>query len=727
MKRFALTAMLLAAAPSLANVPEIGWPRAIEAEKGKVVIYQPQLDSLVGDKLIGRAAVSVEPKGSEDPVFGVIRFESRMATDRDTRTMRIEDLNITHVGFADATDEQKENFESFVENEILQWDMTLSLDRVLASLAVVQQERDAARGLKFDPPVILFADSPSILIMIDGEPRFEAIEGSKLERLINSPFTIVRDSMKGKVYLDGGTTWYVAADVKEPWMAEENPPKNVASLRSEEAAKAARDAASGTDDRVPRIVVATKPTELIVIDGRPEYTPLTIELLGVTNSDSDVLLEIETQRFFVVLSGRWYASKSLDGPWGYVPSEELPASFSEIPPASIAGHVLAFVPGTEEAEQAVLDNQIPQTAAVKRGAAVLSIEYDGEPKFKAIEGTGMEYAVNTSDSVLRIDGKYWVCRQAVWYEGASPNGPWTVATARPDDVESIPASNPHYNVKYVYVYDSTPDVVYVGYTPGYYGSYYYGGCVVYGTGWYYPSWYGSYYYPYHSTWGFNVGYNPYSGWSVGLSWSSGPFTIGIGYGFGGGYGGYPYHGGGYWGPRYGYHGGGNVNIGEINIGEVNIGNRGDRGDRGNLAGGADRTRSGRDNIYNRSGNRERIADRTARGSRQPTAVTDRANNVLAGRDGNVYRKSGDGWQRREGGDWKPADSSRAGTGSSGDLGASGRGSRASGAGGTSGLNRDYGARQRGNQWSSGYSRGGSRGSFSGSRGGGARRGGGRRR
>jgi hypothetical protein len=47
-----------------------------------------------------------------------------------------------------------------------------------------------------------------------------------------------------------------------------------------------------------------------------------------------------------------------------------------------------------------------------------------------------------------------------------------VATSRPDDVESIPASNPHYNVKYVHVYDSTPDVVYVGYTPGYYGSYY---------------------------------------------------------------------------------------------------------------------------------------------------------------------------------------------------------------------------------------------------------------
>jgi len=52
----------------------------------------------------------------------------------------------------------------------------------------------------------------------------------------------------------------------------------------------------------------------------------------------------------------------------------------------------------------------------------------------------------------------------------------------PDDVQDIPPDNPHYNVKYVYIYDSTPDVSYVGYTPAYMGSYVYGPCVVYGTG-----------------------------------------------------------------------------------------------------------------------------------------------------------------------------------------------------------------------------------------------------
>ena len=207
MKNVALiTLLLLVPAASFANVPEVGWPRGIEAEEGEVVIYQPQLDSLEGDKLTGRAAVSVSPVDSDELIFGVIRFESRMETDRDARTMRIADLDITHVGFTDATDAQKERFGSFVEREILEWDMTLSLDRVLASLAAVQQEREAAKGLKFDPPVILFSDTPAVLVMIDGEPKYKAIEGSTLERLVNTPFTIVRDPAADRYYLDGGTT-----------------------------------------------------------------------------------------------------------------------------------------------------------------------------------------------------------------------------------------------------------------------------------------------------------------------------------------------------------------------------------------------------------------------------------------------------------------------------------------------------------------------------------------
>jgi len=230
----------------------------------------------------------------------------------------------------------------------------------------------------------------------------------------------------------------------------------------------------------------------------------------------------------------------------------------------------------------------------------------------------------------------------------------------PDEIYTIPPSNPHYNVTYVKVYDSTPEVVYVGYTPGYTSSYVSHGCVVYGTGWYYrPYWYGSYFYPRPSTWGFHVRWNPWYGWSFGLSYSTGPFHFSFGYGGWGGS-----WGGGWWGPgpyrpypRYGYgagyragyrHGYANgrfaggrpVHYGNTNI---NINN----------------------NIYARPSNADRVArtrDRSARPQQQPAVARDRANNVYTDKQGNVYRRNDNGsWDRRENGGWSTADVPAAGT------------------------------------------------------------------
>jgi hypothetical protein len=123
----------------------------------------------------------------------------------------------------------------------------------------------------------------------------------------------------------------------------------------------------------------------------------------MSNTDSDVLLYIKSQEHYVLLAGRWYAGSKLQGPWQYVPGEELPPDFGRIPEDSEMGTVLYAVPGTDIAKEAVLDAQIPQTAAIDRKKATLSVEYDGEPKFEAIKGTKMAYAVNTAprSSVLR--------------------------------------------------------------------------------------------------------------------------------------------------------------------------------------------------------------------------------------------------------------------------------------------------------------------------------------
>jgi hypothetical protein len=215
----------------------------------------------------------------------------------------------------------------------------------------------------------------------------------------------------------------------------------------------------------------------------------------------------------------------------------------------------------------------------------------------------------------------------------------------------------------VYIYDSTPDVVYFGYTPGYTGSYVYNTTIVYGTGWYYRPWISPYYYyPRYGTWGFHISYNPWTGWGFGLSWGWGPFRVG-------------FHTGGYWHRHHHWHhhhhgrwgpGGyrprpvhyGNTNI---NINNINVG-------RGNAGGGNIATRD--NNLYRDKGQKAQVAqtrdfrpgtqevrDRAAGTDR--AAVTDRAatrpsaarNDVFTDKNGNVYRQSDGGWQKNDGKGW----------------------------------------------------------------------------
>ena len=202
--------------------------------------------------------------------------------------------------------------------------------------------------------------------------------------------------------------------------------------------------------------------------------------------------------------------------------------------------MLATVPGTPAAQEAVIANSIPQTAEVNREEAKFEANYDGEPQFQAVPDTSLQYAANTPTPVIRVDPtSYYAVQGGVWFMGGSPLGPWVVATAVPPVIYSIPTASPIHYVTYVRIYRYSPTVVWVGYTPGYLGTCYSPwGTVVYGTGWAYRPWIGRYWYGAPMTWGFGVGisWNAWSGWNVGFGW-----------------GGYRPIYRPYWGPYYGWH------------------------------------------------------------------------------------------------------------------------------------------------------------------------------
>jgi uncharacterized membrane protein YgcG len=377
----------------------------------------------------------------------------------------------------------------------------------------------------------------------------------------------------------------------------------------------------------------------------------------MSNSNNDVFMDIESQTYYVLLSGRWYTSKSLDGEWSYVPGDKLPPDFAKIPPGSAKGNVLVSVPNTTQAKDALIQTEIPQTAAVEKSKAHLTVTYDGEPKFVKIKGTSMKYAVNTTTPVIFVDNRYYACDNAVWFVAPTPNGPWVVAENVPQEIQNIPPDCPIYNVKYVYIYSSTPSVVYVGYTPEYFGWYPYYGTVVYGTGYYYPAWYGNFYCPTPATFGFGVHYNSYTNsWTFGFSWSNGFNTVAYGWNN-------MWHNNGWWGPgHYIYHpvyvNNGNININRnITINDNNFNRHWNVPNQihvGNKTFNIHQE-TVRNNLYQRGNNINRAAPQ-----RMPSSVNNARlakntpNNVLLDKEGNVYRNQHNQWQRSNGRTWQEA-------------------------------------------------------------------------
>lgn len=685
------------------------WPREISVPQGKVIVYQPQPDLLDGNQLDARAAVALEIIGSEAPVFGAIWFTARLETDRAERTATLVDISVTRTRFAEQDEAKAEQLKNLLETEMPKWDIVIAMDRLLATLEIREQQIKAVSQINTEPPVILFVPEPAVLITIDGEAKLKKEEGSDLMRVINTPFTLLLDSKKRTYYLNADAkTWYTATDIKGDWVIATSVPKEIAALTPEQepADEEDLDEEDAEPGAPPKIYVATKPTELISTTGEPEYTPISgTELLYMSNTDSDLFLHLTDQQHYVLLAGRWYAADSLDGPWGYIPGNKLPQDFAKIPEDDQMGTVLYAVPGTSLAEEAVLDAQIPQTATIERKKASLDVEYDGDPEFEEIQDTTMEYAANTPTPVIHAGTLYYAVDEAVWFVSSNATGPWVVATSVPDLIYTIPPTSPVYHVTYVRIYDYTDDVVYVGYLPGYTGTYVYNTTIVYGTGYYYPGWYRTHYYPRTSTWGFHVRYNPWSGWNFGLSYSSGPFTFYFGRG--------SWYRGGWWGPhryrgyRHGYH-------------------RGYRSGRrsGYRAGyRAGQRNANRQNMYKSSRNQARSTPQSqARNQARSSAGGSRANNVYSDRDGNVHRKTDQGWQQRSGNSWQ-SDGGRPDTQamqSRPDTAKTQPSSQPSSAGQNASrsrqLDRSQSNRQRGSQRTNSYNR-----SRGGSRGGGRRR------
>jgi hypothetical protein len=651
-----------------------GWPRERVLDGNRLIIYQPQVDDWKDFReLSWRMAVLLTPKSGKT-VVGVVQMKGATTIDNIAKLVNISNLQITNTYFPSldkaTADKVEQAFKSFVPSTF-----SISLFHLIASTP--KKEPPAGVQLNNDPPRIFVGYRPSIFLSVNGDPVLSVVPNTNLQFVANTEWPLFLDESASTYYLAVGQQWLTATKLGGHWSATKKLPAEMSKVPQDKqwsALKKLIPPPANTKNVTPDVFYSDKPAEIILFDGQPAYTQIPdTQLQYATNTNSVVFQYKPTNQFYYLTAGRWFSASDLQGPWTYA-TPNLPADFAKIPSTSPASAILATVPGTEEAKDAVLLAQVPTTMTVKptEAAAKVKVAYAGDPKFEPIKGTSMHYATNTADKVIELDGTYYLCLQGVWFMAPTATGPWSTCMSVPNEIYTIPSSSPVYNVTYVTQTANPDGTVTSNYTAGYLGTFILGAAtgaiLADGSGYWWPPYcYGGYYYPYPATYcGAYYGYGyhygtPYYDYNTGAyGWHGSAYGPNGSASWGAGYN--PYTGtyarGGTVSSPYGtrsaaqaynpYTGTyaqtrqGSSPTAQWGSSYVSRGNQ-------SATTGHYSTANGTVAGASTSAGGKAVGANTAWGS--SAAGKTASGNMYAAHDGNVYKNTGDGWQKYDNGSW----------------------------------------------------------------------------
>jgi hypothetical protein len=670
---------------------EAAWPHTLTVNGATAVIYQPQaIDWPDHRTLTTREAISLTPAGEKTPILGTTEISFTTHTDAATNEVYLSDGKLLASHFPSLDTGRAARIEQRIEAALPAIrPAPVPLQSVLLSLR--QQAAPNTAAINNDPPQIFYSAKPASLVVFDGDPVLAPIGNTGLSFAVNTNWEIFSDG-KDWFLLNNGS-WLQAPADTGPYAPAATLPAVFSALPADANFGAARKALPPHPAKTgpPAIFVSTRPAEVIVTDGPPQFVPVPgTGLQSVRNTNATLFLQPSSGNFYLLTSGRWFSTHGLNRPWSFA-TDSLPPDFALIPPNAPQAAVLASVPGTSQAQLAVLQAQVPKQTTLKKSAAKLTVTYAGPPQFRPIPGTPMTYAMNTAFEVIEIGGHYYACYQGAWFEAPAPTGPWVLAAAIPPTIYTIPPSSPLYNVTYLKIYGATPATVTYGYTAGYAMGFVSAGVLVYGTGYYYPPVVipgpVPVYYPYPYSYAGHVTYNettgawtrggtvygPYGGAATGGAYYN-PTTGAYGrggaiYGPNGGVGGFSAYNpstGGYargtasWNGTSGYAQGSyyNPRTGVTGSTTQNA-NAYERWGSSTLSGPGQTVHTesagnprGSAGAFESSTGAEGAGYSGVAGNRGG-AVKTQNGDVYAGHDGNAYQHSSDGWSKWNNGGWQP--------------------------------------------------------------------------
>ena len=350
-----------AAAPALPADP---WPRDVSISNAALLIYQPQVNSWVDNKLDFRAAMAIKPTGATEETFGSVFATARTQVDKVERTVVFENLQITKLDFptlaeprcrisgrtAEATDYQLED----------------DLARPAGGIARRSRDQGAAgRGEQYA------AAGHRQLCAGDSGPdrRRAGLEAGIRRRALPARHQQPRADPERRdraehlhprlrrlavVELDQrpmvATARPAAGHAGEPPTRSRRPASSTCSTAARR-----RIPKPSLANGVPTIFLSQGPTELIVFKGQPDFVPIVgTQLLWASNTTNDVLIDTTNNNYYVLIVGTLVQGDGIDRAVDLRAGQRAAAGLRADSAGVARRRGIATVAGTPQAQEALI-------------------------------------------------------------------------------------------------------------------------------------------------------------------------------------------------------------------------------------------------------------------------------------------------------------------------------------------------------------------------------------
>ncbi len=444
------------------------WPLILSSENVTFQVHEPTLESWQDGVLTARCLVLAQPPGNQPPVNGLAVIKGITQVDAAAGIVSLQDLKVKGTEFSAPAD-KTQAWQEFLRFSLADKIKTVSLASLQSGQDVVKTRQQASAVADIAAPIIIFSETPAVLVYIDGDPRYVPVKGTKLTGVLNTRVLLLKDA-SGILYLRVYDGWVSSKSLQGPWKIA-SPPPGADNLEQKAFATGHANLLPGRPDAqgrvpalskgLPKIIVATQPTALIVLDGKPRLVAIPGTTLQYANNTSAHLFKDASNALYVRIHGNWFRASALTGPWQYVPLASLAPTLSAIPndhPKSAVKASLASGQGGQDTPGSW------NVVAADPSTAQLDYTISGDPVIKPIRGTQLNFVANASVPIIQYDINSWYAVQkGVWFYATQATGPWKATNHVPPQIYAIPPTSPIYHAVHSRVISSSTDVVYYGY------------------------------------------------------------------------------------------------------------------------------------------------------------------------------------------------------------------------------------------------------------------------